>query len=95
MKPHKICRNDWDITDFKVVCRQLGFQTAVAELIGVSARDDTISVVMSNVACTGQESVLASCNRVDESITVWITLELRHFVNLVSGNQLTFSMCAS
>ena len=61
----KICRNDWDITDVKVVCRQLGFQSALAEFIGVSTRDDAISVVMSNVACTGQESVLASCNRVD------------------------------
>ena len=61
----KICRNDWDINDVKVVCRQLGFQSALAEFIGVNTRNDTISVVMSNVACTGQESVLASCNRVD------------------------------
>ena len=61
----KICRNNWDINDVKVVCRQLGFPSAVAELIGVNTRNDTISVVMSNVACTGQESVLASCNRVD------------------------------
>ena len=61
----KICRNDWDINDVKVVCRQLGFQSALAEFIGMNTRNDTISVVMSNVACTGQESVLASCNRVD------------------------------
>ena len=61
----KICRNNWDINDVKVVCRQLGFPSAVAELISVNTRNDTISVVMSNVACTGQESVLASCNRVD------------------------------
>ena len=61
----KICRNKWDINDAKVVCRQLGFQSALAEFIGMNTRDDTISVAMSDVACTGQESVLASCKRRD------------------------------
>ena len=61
----KICRDKWDINDVKVVCRQLGFQSAIAEFIGMNTRDDTISVAMSDVACTGQESVLASCKRQD------------------------------
>ena len=61
----KICRNKWDIYDAKVVCRQLGFQSALAEFIGMNTRDDTVSVAMSDVACTGQESVLASCKRRD------------------------------
>ncbi|XP_044176618.1 scavenger receptor cysteine-rich domain superfamily protein-like [Acropora millepora] len=61
----KICRNEWDINDVKVVCRQLGFQSALAEFIGMDTKDENISVVMSNVACTGQESVLASCKRLD------------------------------
>ena len=61
----KICRNEWDINDAKVACKQLGFESAVAEFIGMNTRDDTISVAMSNVACTGQESVLASCKRLD------------------------------
>ncbi|XP_044165708.1 hemicentin-1-like [Acropora millepora] len=61
----KICRDKWDINDAKVVCRQLGFQSAIAEFIGMNTRDDTISVAMSNVACTGLESVLASCKRSD------------------------------
>ena len=61
----KICRNEWGINDVKVVCRQLGFQAAVAEFIGMDIKDENISVVMSNVACTGQESVLASCKRFD------------------------------
>ena len=59
----KICRGTWDLNDAKVVCRQLGFRSALAEFIGMNTRDDTISVVMSDVACTGQESVLASCKR--------------------------------
>ncbi|XP_067030893.1 uncharacterized protein [Acropora muricata] len=61
----KICRNKWDINDVKVVCKQLGFQSVVAEFIGMDTKDENISVVMSNVACTGQESVLASCKRFD------------------------------
>ena len=61
----KICRNEWDINDVKVVCRQLGFQSALAEFIGMNTRDDTISVAMTDVACTGQESVLVSCKRKD------------------------------
>ena len=61
----KICRNEWDIDDAKVVCRQLGFQSALAEFIGMDTKDETIPVAMSNVPCTGQESVLASCKRLD------------------------------
>ena len=63
----KICRDKWDINNVKVVCRQLGFQSALAEFIRMDTRDDTISVVMSDVACTGQESVLTSCKRLDGS----------------------------
>ena len=67
----KICRNEWDINDVKVVCRQLGFQSALAEFIGMNTRDDTIFVAMSDVACTGQESVLASCKRRDGKHQCW------------------------
>ncbi|XP_044176594.1 hemicentin-2-like [Acropora millepora] len=61
----KICRNEWDINDAKVVCRELGFQSALAEFTGMDIKDDTIPVAMSNVACTGQEPFLASCKRLD------------------------------
>ena len=61
----KICRNEWDINDVKVVCRQLGFQSALAEFIGMETKDENTTVAMSNVACNGQESVLASCKRLD------------------------------
>ena len=67
----KICRNEWDINDVKVVCRQLGFQSAVAEFIGMNTRDDTILVAMSDVACTGQEYVLASCKHRNGDQPCW------------------------
>ena len=61
----KICRDKWDINNAKVVCRQLGFQSALVEFIEMDTTDHTISVAMSDVACTGQESVLAFCKRRD------------------------------
>ena len=64
----KICRNRWDINDVIVVCRQLGFQSAVAESLRMDTKDENIFFAMSNVACTGQESVLASCGRMDGNI---------------------------
>ena len=67
----KICRYEWDIDDVKVVCRQLGFQTAVAEFLRMDTKDEIISVAMSSVACTGQESVLASCKRRDGKQRCW------------------------
>ena len=61
----KICRNEWDIDDVKVVCKELGFQSALAEFIGMDTKDGNVSIVMSNVTCTGTESALASCKRSD------------------------------
>ena len=62
----KICRNEWNIKNAKVVCKQLGFKSALAEFIGMDTKDENVSIAMSNVACTGKESVLASCKRLDQ-----------------------------
>ena len=61
----KICRNEWDIDDVKVVCKQLGFKSALAEFIGMDTKDGNLSIVMSNVACTGTESRLELCAHTD------------------------------
>ena len=61
----KICRNEWDINDVKVVCKQLGFKSALAEFIGMNTKEENVPFAMSNVDCTGQESVLGSCKRLD------------------------------
>ena len=92
----KICRNKWDINDVKVVCKQLGFQSAVAEFIGMDTKDENISVVMSNVACTGQESVLASCKRFDGKHDCVDNKAAQAFCEsskLTINNELLFRMC--
>ena len=61
----KICSNEWDIDDAKVVCKQLGFKSALAEFIGMGTKHENVPIVMSNVACTGTESGLAFCTRSD------------------------------
>ena len=59
----KICRDKWDMNDVKVVCRQLGFRSALAEFIGIDIKDENVSIVMSNVACRGTESAWEYCSR--------------------------------
>ncbi|XP_066030097.1 fibroblast growth factor receptor 4-like [Pocillopora verrucosa] len=61
----KICRNEWDFNDVKVICRQLGFEEALAEFIVSEVKDEGIPFAMSDVSCTGEESELALCNRLD------------------------------
>ena len=66
----KICRNEWDFDDVKVICRQLGFEEALAEFIGSEVKDEGIPFAMSDVSCTGEESELASCDRVDGKLNI-------------------------
>ena len=66
----KICRNKWDLNDVKVICRQLGFEEALAEFIGSDIKDEGISFAMSDVSCTGEESELASSDRFDGKLNI-------------------------
>ena len=61
----KICRDNWDINDAKILCKQLGFESAPAEFIGIDIKDDNVSIVMSNVDCGGTESAWESCSPTD------------------------------
>ena len=56
--------------DVKVICRQLGFEEALAEFIGSDVRDEGIPYAMSDVSCTGEESELASCDRIDGKLNI-------------------------
>ena len=61
----QICTNGWDFNDAQVICRQLGFEEALAEFIGSNIKDGNITSVMVDVYCTGAEDELASCARTD------------------------------
>lgn len=61
----KICRNEWDLNDAKVICKQLGFKVALAEFVGSDVKDEEVPFLMSKVSCTGGESGLTSCKRTD------------------------------
>nr|XP_058962259.1 hemicentin-2-like [Pocillopora verrucosa] len=66
----KICKNEWDFNDAKVICRQLGFEEALAEFFGSDVGDEGIPYAMSDVSCTGEESELASCDRIDGKLNI-------------------------
>ena len=57
-----VCDDSWDIQDAIVVCRQLGFPSAVSAVsaAGFSASDGPI--LLDNVGCTGRESSLSDCS---------------------------------
>ena len=65
----KICPNGWKFENVKVICRQLGFKRAVAEFVS-DVKDEDIPLVMSDVACMGDEPDLASCPRTDGKLNV-------------------------
>ncbi|XP_066015708.1 fibroblast growth factor receptor 4-like isoform X2 [Pocillopora verrucosa] len=66
----QICTNGWDFNDAQVICRQLGFEEALAEFIGSNIKDGNITSVMVDVYCTGAEDELASCARTDGKLNV-------------------------
>ncbi|XP_022809370.1 hemicentin-1-like [Stylophora pistillata] len=66
----KICANGWDFNDVKVICRQLGFEEALAEFIGSDVEGENITTVIFDVSCTGNEVELASCTRSDGKLHV-------------------------
>ena len=48
-----------------MICRQLGFKNTIAEFTVSDVEDSKTPFLMSEVRCTGQESELASCARID------------------------------
>ena len=62
------------MNDAKVVCRQLGFPGAKAALQGRHVPDGTGYIWLDEVACTGNEKILASCPHYG-----WGTHDCRHY----------------
>ena len=56
-----VCDDSWDINDARVVCRQLGFQDALAAYQGRHFPVGTGQIWLDDVQCGGHESSLFSC----------------------------------
>ena len=57
-----ICDDYWDMNDAHVVCRELGYLSAVRALRGYSVPDGTGQIWLDNIRCSGNEQNLSSCS---------------------------------
>ena len=56
-----VCDDDWDITDAKVVCRELGFVSAISAPHRARFGKGNGSIWLDNVNCAGSERSLTDC----------------------------------
>ena len=57
-----VCDNGWDAADAQVVCRQLGYPLAEAQIIsGSDVPDGTGPIWLDQVNCDGTETSLSHC----------------------------------
>ena len=64
-----VCDDNWDIDDGHVVCRELGFHSAIEITKGSYFGHVYTDFTTNNVQCTGEESALEFCQRQDKSKT--------------------------
>ena len=57
-----VCEDFWDLKDAIVVCRQLGYTTAVRRSISAEFGEGTGQIWLDNVHCSGTENLLSDCN---------------------------------
>ena len=57
-----VCHDLWDLRDAIVVCRQLGYTTAVRRSISAEFGQGTGRIWRDNVGCRGTETMLSSCS---------------------------------
>ena len=56
-----ICDDFWDLNDAKVICRQLGFSTALAAPIKAVFGQGSGPIWLDNVHCRGTEDTIDDC----------------------------------
>ncbi|XP_043390774.1 deleted in malignant brain tumors 1 protein [Chelonia mydas] len=56
-----VCDDGWDLTEARVVCRQLGCGTALSAPRGSRFRQGTNRIWLDEVNCTGTEAALSEC----------------------------------
>ena len=58
----RVCGYGWDLTEAKVVCRQLGFERTLKAASQTSDSEEHKGKIwMNNVGCTGRENSLREC----------------------------------
>ena len=57
-----VCDDGWDLQDAMVVCRQLGYGSAVGALEFAAFGEGSGPIWYSNVLCSGNESNLTQCS---------------------------------
>ena len=62
-----MCNYGWDQQDAKVVCNQLGFESAIIADFGERPGAD---IILDNVMCSNNDIVLASCGHYGVGKTV-------------------------
>ena len=67
-----VCHNSFDVIDAHVVCRMMGFTTAIVALANGAADDlygtlpSNSSFVLDNLACSGLETSIFDCRQTGE-----------------------------
>ena len=57
-----VCDYNWDINDAHVVCRMLGYTSAIAATLRSSFGRGSGRIWLNNVACTGEEESIDKCS---------------------------------
>ena len=56
-----VCDDGWDLNDAQVVCRQLGFVSAITARIGAYYGEGSGQIWLDNVNCVGTELTIENC----------------------------------
>ena len=64
-----VCDDGWDDTDAGVVCRQLGFGSSGTAIGSAGFGQGSGTILLSNVSCDGDESILARCGHLGINVT--------------------------